>query len=159
MVDPHKMAQLWKKVKNNVAKYGWHITGVFHGEDTPPFAYSVGAWDLALPELLIVGLGYQSGGAILNEILGAARDGLELKEGVAYNQFANFPLYFKALTPNQAHEWTTMACTYHTKGKGKAGSTVPFLVLQVVYPDPKGRYPWDKGYDFPPQTRCWEDPL
>ena len=158
MVDPRKMAQLWKKVKDNVAKYGWHVTGVFQGEDTPPFTYTVGAWDQALPELLIVGLPYQSGGAILNDILNAARKGLELKEGVAYTEFANFPLYLKALTLEQAQGWTTMAFTYHTKGKGKANSKDPFLVMQVVYPDRQGRYPWDDGYDFQGQPRCWEGP-
>ena len=154
-VDPARIKAVWEKVHENIATHGWHLTGVFSDGKSSELCYSVGGWDKALPELIITGLSFRTAAVLLNTLLGEACKGLELKEGVAYAEIANFPLYLKALTPEQSRAWMSMTWNYHTKGKATSKLKEPFLAYQVVYPDPAGRFPWDEGYQFPMQELCW----
>jgi hypothetical protein len=105
----------------------------------------VGAHTRGLPEVVVTGLNPNSGAALINTALKLAEAGEKLEEGVDYTEIANMPVRFKRVTEASASEHMTMAISYAKALK------VPFEALQMVYPDPKGRFPWDEGYDFPRQ--------
>jgi hypothetical protein len=150
-----RIENLWQMVHRNVAERGWSLMAVHPDQDTPGFTYSLGAWDLALPELIVFGLPASMAGPILNRMLDAAKAGLVLKEGVSYSEFSNLPLQLKALIPEQTREHMKLAWTYHAKGRPAPPIEVPFLAFQVVYPDPRGLFPWEEGYQFPMQELLW----
>jgi hypothetical protein len=132
-----------------IAKHGWTTLGIFGTEKGElSFAYTVGARLIGLPDLIISGLSPSSGSTILNAILSEAKKGLELREGLAYPQFANMPLILKCLKPAQARDRM-----YQTFGFYKIEI---FDVFQVVYPDPNGIFPEAEGYHFDRQEFFWQ---
>ncbi len=131
-----------------IQKYGWSTLMIFGTKEGElPFSYTLGAKTVGLPDLIISGL-FRGGAAILNSIMSEARNGLELKEGVAYPQFANMPLMLKRLKPSQVKD--RMYQTFDLYGSDD------FEVFQVVYPDPNGIFPEAEGYDFPRQELFWK---
>lgn len=138
------------QVAKNIARYGWHVTGVFDSKsDEPSFAYTVGATTRNLPELIIVGLDPRTGCMLINDLLHRLQEGTEIiKEDEPYNELANVPMYLRKLTPPQMGEHMTMCLHYH--------GTTPFDAYQLVYPDPDGTFPWEPDYDFPQQTLLFE---
>ena len=137
-----------KQAADNIAKFGWHITGVFPTEaqaDQGYYAYTTGANLRELPELIITGISLQLGAEMLNVLLNSLRAGTEtVHEDSPYTELFNLPIYLRKLTPEQVTGFMTMTESYY---RGN-----PFDAYQFVYPDPQGRFPWDEGYDFPPQT-------
>ena len=145
-----KFDQLWLDVAKNIQARGWHITGVFGSSNVDCFSYSVGAaFDLPgrtvkLPEVIITGLDPRNGGVLINGLLDELAAGSAITETEPYTGIANMPLYLRKLTHAQAKDHMTMAKAFHKSSD--------FSIYQMVYPDPKGRFPWEQGYDFKPQT-------
>jgi hypothetical protein len=141
--DDHEQAWIatWRRVAENVRLYGWHVAMNYADEDGFPFAYSVGAARHGLPEILVAGIDPAVGAQLINALLNAGRSGNALREGVTYPGIANLPIQLKTLTSDQALQGLPMATPFH---EGR-----PFPAMQMVYPDPDGRFPWDAGYHFP----------
>jgi hypothetical protein len=139
----------WRRVTANIHRYGWHVAMNYGDDRSAPFAYSVGAASLGLPELIVAGIDPATGAQLINAVLARGRtEGLP--EGVAMAGLANHPLILKALTSDQAQRWLPMADAHH---QGR-----PFAAMQMVYPDPDGRFPWDPGYHFPWQPLLYGEP-
>ena len=51
------LTEMQQKIVDCVQEHGWFSMGVFEGEESPSFNYTIGLWEtLAVPELVICGL-------------------------------------------------------------------------------------------------------
>ena len=114
----------------------------------PPFAYTVGPFGMAHPELLVVGLCHHESGDILNEIAGRVIAGHDFIP----NETVSLPgwdhHFVTEAIPNPA-EIVFAANRFYQRPDE---ASVP--VLQLTYPDEAGRFPWDAGYSLP----AWRQP-
>jgi hypothetical protein len=146
--EDHEMADLWRRVEENVHLYGWHVAMNYGDDVTAPSAYSIGAAHLGLPEVIVLGIDPGVGAQLVNAILEAGRSGKSLTEGMPYPNLANMPIYLKALSAERGRKHLPMADAFHC---GK-----PYATMQMIYPDPDGRFPWDPDYHFPWQPLLYE---
>jgi hypothetical protein len=135
-----------------INQHGWAVMGIFGDPDTntPPFCYTVGARTKGLPDLIMSGL-HQQGRPFLNDLLQRALAGEVLQEGVLYTEIITLPLALKRVTTEQVKD--RMVKTHSLYDQLYPG--VVQDLFQVVYPDAKGRFPWEDGYDFKGQEFLW----
>lgn len=117
-----------------IAEHGWMVQGVFPTVDEPGpgFAYTVGLTANGRPELVVSGLGYEQGGAILNA---AARRHLadELRPGMVVEGIASVP-------------FTVVAAPHAEIGMVRNLYGDRAEAVQLVWPDRGGNYPGDPGW-------------
>jgi uncharacterized protein DUF4262 len=130
----------WRRdVTESIRRGHWKVVAV---DDWPPFAYTVGLWSRGRPELLVIGLPPRPAGRLLNLAGNAVRDGLEIDEETEYD-FGGAPV--KAFwVPNAGEVVLRENWFYRRKPK----DSVP--VLQLVYPDAHGTWPWEPDCHLPP---------
>ena len=134
----------------NVEQHGWHIAGV--NEDTrngfPQYAYTVGFTDtLTHPEVIVIGLGHESAGMLLNAIGERIRRHGALKTDTRYTDLLSngLGLSFVEAPEDKARDLMRLANWYYEAAGRHAG--IRYRVLQLVWPDSGGRLPWEPGYD------------
>ncbi len=113
-----------------VRRNGWAVQGV---EGRQPFAYTVGLTDCGLPELVVTGLPAAPAAGLLNDV---ARQ--VLHEDVLSCQrlpSTQGELQLLAVERPQEHLLTATAL-YGDDVRG----------TQLVWPDDRGRYPWQVGW-------------
>lgn len=130
-------------VRANVDEHGWHSTGVFADPDVgdPPFAYTVGlarTFDHH-PELVIAGLPAQQGQRVLVAAVRLIEDGDRFADGDERDRILRgFTIRFRLL------DLTVCNLTFGTSD-AYYGHRVPRL--QLLWPDPAGRFPGDPECD------------
>jgi hypothetical protein len=130
-----------RKLLADVAEHGWHIVGVLEDKEGPGFAFSVGLYHtFGHPEVLFLGLPWESAGPLINDVGEAIRAGDRFKADRRYDDLAaNCPLAFVTMDNRYYGDYLGYA-TWFYRG-------YDFPVLQCVCPDRAGRFPWDDGYD------------
>jgi Domain of unknown function (DUF4262) len=128
--------------------YGWAVTAVAPTPDDPgtPFAYTVGLTEHDRPELVIAGLDPAIAQALLGDLADrvvhhAARftHGQRITDLIAgYDAVIVDGPVSDELYPGTAI--------------GRYGADRVRL-QQIVWPDPHARFPWDPGYQYPPQAQ------
>lgn len=141
-------------VAETVRRYGWYIAYIGgtecacpdcdgEGPDAVPFAYTVGLFGLAHPELLVFGLDQTTTANILNGLGDEIRSGRPLVPGELLG-FEEWPhRMVPELVPNPG-DIVFEANRYYQR---PAEHSVP--LLQLSYDDAAGRFPWDDGFDAP----------
>ena len=133
-----------QQVLDNIAKYGYnvmHVSESFNGSvEEPGFSYSIGLFKtFQLPEVLIIGLDHELRHTLIDNISIDYQEGISLKPG-AFN--ADIVERFDCLVVEVASkyypEYVSWARWFY-KGDD-------FPVVQVVYPDLLGLFPWDKDF-------------
>lgn len=109
----------------------------------PPFAYTVGLFGLGHPELLILGAGPQTSGAVLNELSERVRAGADLVPGELIT-VAEWPHRIVAEVVPNPGEIVFAANRFYQRPDE---ASVP--VLQLSYDDTAGRFPWEPGHAGP----------
>ena len=139
---------------DTIRKHGWaiqYVGGESCGKpgcscpksEQPPFAYTIGLFGLAHPELLIVGAGLQTSAVVLNDLGNRVRDGAALLPGQLIT-FEDWPhRIIPEAVPNPG-EILLGANVYYQR---PAEYSVP--ALQLSYDDKHGRFPWEAGYESP----------
>lgn len=140
----NRVKRLRKQIEQLVATHGWAVQGVFAdpAEGVPTFSYTVGLYRTHKhPELVVFGVPPEIAKTILNRVaFRFAKDGEVIVPGARYDEILEkFPVVF--VTAGQdgvashlyAYEWFYK------------GQTPP--VLQMVWPDTAGRFPWEEGFD------------
>jgi hypothetical protein len=114
------------------------------GSNEPPLSYSVGfTKSLGQPEVIFLGLPGETAHALINDLFAMCRDGLHLADGVQIDDLvANFPVIARGVDES----WITQshfasALWYHRTQMDGALQHV----MQIVWPDPDNRFPWDDG--------------
>ena len=156
-MDAHTQAWLDQddaRVVAAIRDFGWAITYV--GGDScnrpgcdcpesegPPFAYTVGLFDLGHPELLIFGVPPGTAAVVLNSLGDRIRAGENLLPGLELT-FEEWP---QRVIPEQIPNPGEIVFDSNRFYQRPDGHSVP--VLQLSYDDAEGRFPWDEGYAAP----------
>jgi hypothetical protein len=128
---------------------GWAVMHVLPTADDPdtttPFAYTVGL-TAHHPELLIAGLPPEVAHGLLNDLAGRVYDKAErFTHGQRVSDLiAGYDAVLVEGAPIDALQPGVAIARY---GRDQV------RLMQVVWPDPQGRFPWDTGYDFDPHAQ------
>jgi len=130
-----------RKVLADIDQIGWTVIGVEADDEGPGFAFSVGLFHtLEHPEVFIMGLHTQTAHRIINHIGEAIRAGERFKAGQQYQEIiAGFSIVFTEMDRRHYREYLGYAGWFY-RGPN-------FPVLQCVWPDKQGVFPWQPGYD------------
>lgn len=86
--------------------------------------------------------------AYLNQLADVIREGFHFEDGSRIEGLLRDPVVFRRVPP-ELHGPEVAACTRHYGAR-------PFELLQMVWPDHTGKFPWDKGYsNVVPQHQLW----
>jgi hypothetical protein len=136
-----------RHVLEDIEKFGWHIWQVSPGATDDGFSYSVGMnKTLGFPDVIVFGQKTKWQGDMINLI------GREVREGrrFAFDEPVGglIPDYKCILKPASSLQtfmyyatWVSWYQEHHLK------SDEPTQVVQLVWPDKEGRFPWDEGWD------------
>lgn len=140
----NRIRRIRKQITDLVAAHGWAIQGVFAdpGRQEPGFTYTIGVYRTHRhPELVVFGLPPEAAKTILNRVADRfARGGEAIVPGVRYDEILEgFPAMFITAAPERTAEYLY---AYEWFYQGQAPP-----VLQLVWPDEAGRFPWDEHFD------------
>ncbi|MEE8407359.1 MAG: DUF4262 domain-containing protein [Acidimicrobiia bacterium] len=141
-------------VAEKIRRYGWFIQYVGGSScsrpececsqsDDPAFAYTVGLFGLAHPELLIFGVGPNTAAGVINTLGSRVRDGEALLPG----QLVTFDEWPHQIIPEPVPNPGEIVFEANRYYQRPADVSVP--VLQLSYDDTEGRFPWEEGYAAP----------
>ena len=125
-----------QKAIDNIEEYGCHVMHIF-GEDLPRFTYSVGIYGkTGQPEIIVMGLKRDVAHIIVNDYNEYVRDGKVYRPGEYYSDFLNgFDVTFVEVAKENYKEHFGWDIWYY------GGTSFP--VLQLIYPNMEGLWPWD----------------
>jgi hypothetical protein len=126
---------------DQVAGHGWAVFGIEEDDEGPTYSFSVGLFHtLGHPEVLLMGLRPEVAQRLVNDIGAAVRAGRRFEAGGRYDGLADrFPLAFLAVAERYYRDYLGYAGWFYRGWH--------FPVLQCVWPDKKGVFPWEPGYD------------
>ena len=135
-----KFKKLREKVKADIELTGLSVISVFGDKDNPPFAYSVGLFKTyAHPEIIVFGIEVKTAHAVINDIALMIKAGQRFLDGFVTDKLLqNFNCTFVTVPKQNYGSYTNVAKDYY-QGFG-------FPLLQLIWPDPKGLFPWQEGY-------------
>src|SRR5215204_4600967 len=137
--------KIQQDIAENIVKYGWHFMGVFSPADDPkplaPFGYSIGMAEHGLPEFIIFGLRQDQAHAVVSNAVSEMRDNLKAApaDGHVTNELASVPMIYRDVPAEDAAKEHTV------QAEVRYGRAVP--VVQIVWPDRDGKFPWEPGCD------------
>jgi hypothetical protein len=122
-------------LRASVREHGWAIKYV--EDDRRPYAYTMGLHELGLPELLVTGVTTERALALLDYFIEEAIDKGAPRPGdrIALSDTA----CIEAVHVDQPDVQLGLAVRLF-------GSKL--RAVQLVWTDMRGRWPWDKGFDF-----------
>lgn len=122
-----------------IKEHGWAIQLVGSGDGEPEFAYTVGlvrAFDH--PEIIIFGQKFQLMKGLLNFCGEEIRRGERFENGKDEDGIlGDYTVTFRSVPASQYPTYVGWAAWFNQDWN--------FPVLQLIYPDLEGRWPWDEG--------------
>lgn len=133
-------ARFERKIIQDVNTYGWHVILVAPSGDEPGWAYSIGMFrTLGHPEILMFGLRDSTMQTIINNTGERVRAGARFADGI---EDAEAVEGYRCVFRMVARGWYPLVLGFSLWFYGEK----EFPVLQLVWPDRDGRYPWDADY-------------
>ena len=131
------------KLLENIAQFGCQVMHIGAEDDLPPFAYSVGIqYSTSAPECVVIGLKQPMAHFVVNEYNRRIRNGERLELGQQYAGFlGNFDIQISAVDRSHYDEYFGQAQRFYLGDN--------FSVLQIIYPNTAGIWPWDA------ETNAW----
>jgi hypothetical protein len=131
-VPPH-----FQRLLNDVRDHGWHH--IFVPDEGPGFGYTIGLWrSYRHAELVLVGLPSDVVHAVFWAIVREILKGRRFEVGPTYDEILEgYECCFRSVHRSQYDDHFGQAIRFH--------EGYEFPVLQCVYPDRKGLFPWEKG--------------
>jgi hypothetical protein len=129
------------KLLDDIEKYGWGVMHIRPEHAIPGWSFTVGVYDtVGKPEIIVVGLNDTLAHSVLNDAAKRLQDGADFPEGHREPELlANVDCEFRELD----RRWISQAMGW---AKWFYGSD-QFPVIQCVYPDLKGKFPWETGFE------------
>ncbi len=131
-----------RKLLSDIEQYGWHLVGINDDPNGPAYVFSVGMYHRhQQPEICIFGL-RDTGvmGQIVNEIGDLMQSGETFEDWQASDDVLdNYPCVFRAVDRSLYGEYFGYARWFYE------GDDFP--MLQCVWPDESGYFPWDSKFD------------
>ncbi|WP_308492614.1 DUF4262 domain-containing protein [Microbacterium terrisoli] len=109
-------------------------------ESKRPFAYTIGLFGIAHPELVIVGLGMPAVSSVLNSTARLVLDGTRLTPG----EELELPSWDRRIFIEEVPNPGDIAFGANRHYQRPAEASVP--LLQLTYTDKRGRFPWESKY-------------
>lgn len=129
-----------KKALDDIKQYGCHVIHVLEG-DLPPFSYSVGIQKSSnRPEVVVIGLKQPIAHFIVNEYNILIRSGERFTVGQRYDGFLEgFQIQIGDVYKKHYAEYFGWNRRLYQGDE--------FSVVQIIYPNTEGIWPWDKTAD------------
>lgn len=142
-------ARMCADFEEMIPKFGAAIMSVFADKEsgTPPFAYTIGQFELGMPEFIVVGADGPGAGSVLGRLLATyVMQGLKPQKGDRVRGLLNggFDLRLGSVDQKWFHDHYLVQSQQRHE---RAGHTEPLTALQLLVPDPDGRFPLDEGFD------------
>ena len=130
-----------KMITETIAKYGWQVSMIESDGYSPSIAYTIGLTkSYGHPELIIIGLGTQLMGELLNIAGDRIKNGQRMQLDKVYDDFINgYNCKFIPMHKEYYSDYLGYGIWFN---KG-----LDFEVYQLVWPNKNGEFPWDKGND------------
>ncbi|MFC7262772.1 DUF4262 domain-containing protein [Streptomyces lutosisoli] len=140
---------------DQIQEHGWSVVMVPADDEGPGFAYTIGLWHThGVPELAMFGLDIETMHIMLNALGHQAAAGAVLENGrTCHDVIEGRPVILKAADLRWYREFFGRAISFYRRP--------PFPVLQVVWPDAKGRFLWQPGAEehyLQSQPQLWLKP-
>ncbi|WP_327001568.1 DUF4262 domain-containing protein [Dactylosporangium sp. NBC_01737] len=122
-----------------IRRHGWSVTGIDAEHDVPAWACTVGLWHtLGSPELAMFGLGLRDMQRWLNRLAGQIEAGRPLIAGQPRDDVLDgFALEIRPVHADWYPRLLGSALNFYQRP--------PLPVVQVVWPDRTGLFPWEAG--------------
>ena len=134
------MDQCEQKLLNDIQSYGWHAVMIHTDEQGPGWGFTVGFFhSYRHPEIVITGLKPDVTHQFFRLFSVPIIAGKPYKAGDRVTDIASYPFTFVSVPACFYRDYLGFAMWFY---KG-----TEFPVLQVVWPDKAGRFPWDSDYD------------
>lgn len=129
------------KLLDDIERFGWGVMHIREDPCVPGWAFTVGVFDtLGQAEIIVTGLKEDLAHSVLNDVAGRLRNGARISDSSRESGvLADVEVEFRTLD----RKWVTQAMGW---AKWFYGSD-QFPVMQCVYPDLDGRFPWDNGFN------------
>jgi hypothetical protein len=140
------MDEIREKMAADIASTGRSVLCIFPTEEGgEAFSYSVGNCLKGLPELLVLGMRPMPAVALINELSQEMIDrGRKFDDGEVFSLGGPCPICIVDAAESVKADYTIQAG--HLVGGRDYG------VMQIVLPDPAGKFPWDEGCAEPYST-------
>ncbi|HXX43102.1 MAG TPA: DUF4262 domain-containing protein [Candidatus Acidoferrales bacterium] len=131
-----------RKLVDDVEAYDCHIIQVRPDNEIPGWSYTIGLFEnFGQPEVVVVGLKDDTAHFLLNEVRNLYRDGAVLQEGQRQSELlANVDCEFRPVEKRWLEAGVMGYANWFYGGP-------VYPVLQCVYPDLKGVFPWEPAFD------------
>lgn len=138
------MNSFYSAVQSRISEGHWIViaSGVnspFEPGKSITIAYTVGLMAKDLPELVVYGIPLETAFGILNDAAELLIKG-ELKLDTPQHSLSNYPVIFKQVEQDLIKDIFGLVRTFSADGKTAN-------LWQLVWPDTKGLFPWDSGFD------------
>ena len=130
-----------EKLIKDIKEFGWAVIMIEATDYLPSFSYTIGLWkNYNHPELIAFGLTTKTLHSILNIGGALAKEGAILQTGREYEDFFdNGSTQFINVDKRNIKDYLGYAIWFN--------KTNEFPVLQLIWTDRKGKYPWDKSFE------------
>ncbi len=141
MMTEEQIKQYHEKVDSNIRTYGYHSTFVFAGK-SPSFCYSTGIYkNFGMPEIFISSLPQN----LSNELIAAYAQKFKGSTSIPLNTKIDdltdrFPVCLIEASIDKLAEYVLSSKRFY--------GNEDYKYLQLIYPDTKGRFPNDVGYEY-----------
>lgn len=146
---PNHLDNLLRREQEIIDRVGWMVTAVFpiRPDDPYPYAYTVGLTELGdgHPELLIAGLHHRYSEPLLNDMAMRVRDGATFTHGQIISDLLHDFDAILVTGPVRQDLWPGAALRRYGDEQVR--------LVQIVWPDPDGHFPWQTGYTLPPEVQ------
>ena len=122
-------------------KYGYHSTFVF-GDSTPSFCYSTGVYKtFGMPEIFISALPQNLSHELIANYVSKFKDNGSIPLNEKLEDLTDrFPVYLIEASKDMLTDYVLSSLRFY--------GDEDFEYVQLVYPDTKGYFPNDVGYDY-----------
>ncbi len=140
-ISKEQKKKYFKKVYDNIEKFGCHKTYVLEEKDFTPFGYSTGVYkNFAIPELFISGLP----NGLTNTLINNYVERFKYKKVPLHKKIDDlidrFPVYFIEVKNENLAEYTLSSHKFYENSE--------FKYLQLIFPDLNGFFPNEAEYDY-----------
>ena len=131
----------FKRVYDNIEKFGYHTTAVAEEKGFTPFAYSTGIFEnFKIPELFISGLGPNLSGDIIKKYTEKYKfENVPLNEKIT-DLIDVFPVYFIKVNVDDLKNYALTSIKFYENRD--------YEYFQVIFPDLNGNFPNEINYDY-----------
>jgi hypothetical protein len=139
--DKSRLDDTDRKVLADVEQYGWHCLHIHDDGQVPFWTFTIGlvrTW--SHPEIVVFGLPDTTAHEVLSDIVRRIEGGEQLESGRTYDDvFGNrVPARFVEVDPAAYSAFLGYAQWFYE-------TEADFPVIQLVWPDKAGRFPWEAG--------------